>query len=72
MSTCELSGKPDELLGETLRRTGIPIQGGGSVLLVASHDGNRVKLPGYLALVQNLLGTDIACVSIITGKQFSL
>ena len=41
-------------------------------VLSCSHDGNRVKLPGYLALVQNLPGTDIACVSIITGKQFSL
>ena len=52
--------------------TGIPIQGGGLVLLVASHDGNRVKLPGHLALVQNLSITDITCVSITTGKQFSL
>ena len=44
MGTCELSRKPDEMLGNNLAMDYHRIQGGVVILLVASLHGNQDKL----------------------------
>ena len=57
MGTCELSRKPDEMLGDNLAMDYHRIQGGVVILLVASLHGNQDKLQlgGPIRWIQTLL-----------------